>query len=160
MGDKGKAVGSVPPTALLFEPPKANALGARTMARTVPEAGGITMNFRQSLVLIGVLWPVSAFSAAGDTFVTGNMLHGYCSQSSESCTSYIAGVVDALIAMGAARKAPFICLQDRTDLRQAVDVVAKYLRTHPEKRHANAASMATVALEQAFPCSSHKRSLR
>jgi Ssp1 endopeptidase immunity protein Rap1a len=117
------------------------------------------MHLRQCLVLIGLLWPASAFSAAGDTFFTGDMLHRYCNQSSENCTSYIAGVVDALIAMGAARKAPLICLHDRTDLRQAVDVVAKYLRTHPEKRHANAASMATVALEHAFPCSSHQRSL-
>jgi hypothetical protein len=66
------------------------------------------------------MWPVSAFSAAGDTFFTGDMLHKYCRESSENCTSYVAGVVDALIAVGAAQKAPLICLHDRTDLRQAV----------------------------------------
>ena len=118
------------------------------------------MNLRQCLVLIGILWPVPAFAAAGDTFFTGTMLHRYCSQSSESCTSYIAGVVDALIAVGAAQKAPLICLHDRTDLDQAVDVIANYLRAHPEKRQANAASMATVALKHAFPCSSHQPHLR
>jgi hypothetical protein len=115
------------------------------------------MNLRQSLVIIVTLWPVSAFSAAGDTFFTGDMLHKYCRESSENCTSYVAGVVDALIAVGAAQKAPLICLHDRTDLRQAVDVIANYLRSRPEKRHVNAASMATAALEHAFPCSSHQR---
>jgi Ssp1 endopeptidase immunity protein Rap1a len=94
----------------------------------------VAMNLRQCLVLIGMLWPVSGFSAAGDTFFTGTMLHRYCSESSESCTSYIAGVVDALITVGAAQKTPLICLHDRTDLGQAVDVIANYLRAHPEKR--------------------------
>jgi hypothetical protein len=70
----------------------------------------------------------TAFSAAGDTFFTGTMLHRYCNQSSESCTSYIAGVVDALIAVGAAQKTPLICLHDRTDLGRAVEVTANYLR--------------------------------
>lgn len=118
------------------------------------------MNLRQCLVLIATLWPVSAFSAAGDTFFTGDMLYRYCNQSSESCTNYIAGVVDALIAVGATQKAPLICLHDRTELGQAVDVIARYLRAHPEKRHGNAASIATIALKHAFPCSSHRRPLR
>lgn len=118
------------------------------------------MNLRQCLVLIITLWPLSAFSAAGDTFFTGDMLHKYCSQSSENCSSYAAGVVDALITVGAAQKVPIICLHERTDLGQAVDVITNYLRAHPEKRHVNAASLATVALEHAFPCSSHHRPLR
>jgi hypothetical protein len=98
----------------------------------------ITMKLRQCLVLIPMLWPVSAFSAAGDTFFTGDMLYRYCNQSSESCTSYIAGVVDALTAAGSAQ--PLICLHERTDLGQAVDVISSYLRAHPEKRHGNAAA--------------------
>jgi hypothetical protein len=118
---------------------------------------GIAVNLRQCLVLIATLWPVSAFSAAGDTFFTGDMLHRYCNQSSESCTNYIAGVVDALIAVGATQKTPLICLHDRTELGQAVDVIANYLRTHPEKRHGNAAGIAITALRHAFPCSSHQR---
>jgi|SRR5689334_3045865 Rap1a immunity proteins len=93
---------------------------------------GITVNLRQCLVLIATLWPVSAFSAAGDTFFTGDILHRYCTQPSESCTNYIAGVLDALIAVGATQKTPIICLHDRTELGQAVDVSAKYLRAHPE----------------------------
>ena len=115
------------------------------------------MNLRQCLVLIATLWPVSAFSAAGDTFFTGDMLHRYCNQSSESCTNYIAGVVDALIAVGATQKTPLICLHDRTELGQAVDVIANYLRAHPEKRQGNAAGIAITALRHAFPCSSHQR---
>ena len=120
---------------------------------------GITMNLRQCLVLIPMLWPASAFSAGGDTFFTGDMLYKYCNESSESCTSYIAGVLDALIAAGSAQK-PLICLHERTELGQAVDMIAKYLRAHPEKRHGNAANIATTALKHAFPCSSHKRPLR
>jgi len=94
---------------------------------------GITVNLRQCLLLIATLWPVSAFSASGDTFFTGDMLHRYCNQSSESCTNYIAGVVDALIAVGATQKTPLICLHDRTELGQAVDVIANYLRAHPRE---------------------------
>jgi hypothetical protein len=117
------------------------------------------MNLRQCLVLVPMLWPASAFSAAGDTFFTGDMLYRYCNQSSESCNSYIAGVIDALIAAGSAQK-PLMCLHERTDLGQAVDTISNYLRAHPEKQHGNAASIATTALKHAFPCSSHHRSLR
>jgi hypothetical protein len=59
-----------------------------------------------------------------------------------------------LIAAGLAQ--PLICLHERTDLGQAVDVISSYLRAHPEKRHGNAASIAATALKHAFPCSSHQ----
>jgi Rap1a immunity proteins len=160
LGGAGQPLAVGLTTALLSEPPKAKAPGAKTMASIARAAGSTTMNLRQCLVLIGILWPVSAFSAAGDAFFTGDMLHRYCNQSSESCTNYIAGVVDALIAVGAAQKVPLICLHDRTELGQAVDVIANYLRAHPEKRHVNAASVATVALKHAFPYSSHQRTMR
>jgi hypothetical protein len=85
-------------------------------------------------------------------FFTGNRLYDYCSEHSRDCTSYVAGVVDALLAVGTAKNDPFICPPDKIELGQAVDVVMNYVRSHPEKRQFSAASMATVALVRAFPC--------
>jgi hypothetical protein len=136
-----------------------DAPGAKDEAPHCAGTGDITIKLRRFFLLIGMFWPVTAFAAAGDTFFTADMLHRYCNQSSESCTSYIAGVVDALIALGAAQKAPLICLHERTDIGQAVDLISNYLRAHPEKRHVNAASIATIALKHAFPCGSHRRPL-
>ena len=149
-GTKAKPL--APPTALLSEAPS-----AKIDAPHCNRDGRCPIKLSQFSVLVSLFWPVTAFAAAGDTFFTADMLHRHCNQSSESCTSYIAGVVDTLIAAGAAQKVPRICLHERTDLGQAVDVISNYLRAHPEKRHLNAASIATIALKQSFPCSSHRR---
>jgi hypothetical protein len=109
------------------------------------------MLFRQCLIVIATsCWPLIA--SAGDSFVTGNRLFDYCNERSESCTSYIAGVTDALLMIDIAMNKHMVCIPDKVLLGQATDVAVNYLRSHPEKRQFSAASMVTVALTQAFPC--------
>jgi len=110
------------------------------------------MRLKQCLIVVGTFWPIAAFSA-GDSFYNGNRLLDYCERKSESCTSYIAGIVDTLMAVNFVTKNPIICLPDNVQLGQAVDVTVNYMRAHPEKRQVSAASMAFVALTRAFPCS-------
>lgn len=92
----------------------------------------------------------TAASAAGESFFTGNRRLDYCNEPSESCISYIAGVLDTLSLVGASEKIPFLCPASHIELAQATDVVINYLRAHPEKRQVSAASLAAVALMRAF----------
>ncbi len=111
------------------------------------------MKLKQCLIIICTFWPIAAFSAGGgDTFYTGNRLFDYCKEKSNSCSSYIAGVVDTLMVVDAVTHTRLICLPDNVLLGQAVDVTVNFLRAHPEHRQVNAASMAVVALTTAFPC--------
>jgi hypothetical protein len=109
------------------------------------------MKLKQYLIIIGILWPVAA-SSGGDSFYTGNRLLGYCEERSESCTSYIAGIVDTLMVVNVVTQMKMICPPNNVELGQAVDVTVNYLRVHPERRQVSAASMAVVALTKAFPC--------
>ena len=59
---------------------------------------------------------------------------------------YVMGVTDALSLMGA------ICTPEHFTARQAIDVVVKYLRAHPEQRPLSAAMQVRGALQEAFPC--------
>jgi hypothetical protein len=109
------------------------------------------MKLKRSLIVIIVLWPMAAFAAA-DTFYTGNQLFRYCEQKSESCLDYIAGVVDTIMVANVVTQTRMICISGNIELGQAVDITMNYLRAHPEQRQHNAASMAFVALRNAFPC--------
>ena len=91
-----------------------------------------------------LLSPTFAFSARG--FVTGDDLSFKCSTNSQSCMGYIAGVSDIMSTNGD------ICLPNHATIQQIVDLVAKYLSDHPERRHYGASSEAGIALMEAFPC--------
>ena len=91
-----------------------------------------------------LLSPTFAFSARG--FVTGDDLSSKCSINSPMCMGYIAGVSDIMSTDGD------ICLPNNATIQQIVDIVAKYLSDHPERRHYSASSEAGIALMQAFPC--------
>jgi hypothetical protein len=91
-----------------------------------------------------LLSPTFAFSARG--FVTGDDLSSKCSINSPMCMGYIAGVSDIMSTNGD------ICLPKNATVQQIVDIVAKYLSDHPERRHFSASSESGIALMQAFPC--------
>ena len=91
-----------------------------------------------------LLSPTSAFSTRG--FVTGDDLSSKCSINSPMCTCYIVGVSDIMSTNGD------ICLPSNATVQQIVDIVAKYLSAHPERRHYSASSESGIALMQAFPC--------
>ena len=91
-----------------------------------------------------LLSPTFAFSARG--FVTGDDLFSKCSINSPLCMGYIAGVSDIMSTNDD------ICLPNNVTIQQIVDIVAKYLSDHPERRHYGASSESGIALMQAFPC--------
>jgi hypothetical protein len=45
-----------------------------------------------------------------------------------------------------------VCPGGKLDNGQVRDIVIKYLREHPERRQYSAVSLATDAIQQAFPC--------
>jgi len=107
------------------------------------------MRLRALAVAVGLLWPVSADAQAAISYLeTGDMLYVDCSTSvgRTACISYVMGVTDALSLMGA------ICTPEHSTARQAIDVVVKYLRAHPEQRPVSAAMQIRGALQEAFPC--------
>ena len=107
------------------------------------------MRLAALVVAAGLLWPVSADTQAAVSYLeTGDMLYTDCSTSMgrTACISYVMGVTDALSLMGA------ICTPEHSTARQAIDVVVKYLRAHPEQRPLSAAMQVRGALQEAFPC--------
>jgi hypothetical protein len=92
--------------------------------------------------------------AASGVFFTGNDLYEECQKLiHNACTGYVMAVSDALQDAADANGSPrTVCLSPGVEARQLVDVVVRYLREHPEIRHASAASMVTVALQGSFPC--------
>jgi hypothetical protein len=104
------------------------------------------MRSRVLLVVAGLFWPVSADTQTA--LETGNMFYADCSTSMgrTECISYVMGVTDALSLVGA------VCTPEHSTVRQAIDVVVKYLRAHPEQRSLPAATQIRGALQEAFPC--------
>jgi hypothetical protein len=101
-------------------------------------------------LVAGLLWPMSAFSQ-GQGFLTGNDLYAACNAPEGSsdrhyCTGIVTGPTDAFLRDGT------MCPPGNATVVQIEDVIVKYLRDHPEKRHYTMASEAALALKQAFPC--------
>ena len=79
------------------------------------------------------------------------------------CTGYMMGLEDGIHLMIAERNAsqkvtakmPFCMTDSDITLGQEVRIVLKYIRANPEKAHMLTALLATLALEKAFPCSTH-----
>ena len=108
------------------------------------------MKLKQCLIIIGTLWPIAAFSA-GDAFYTGNRLYDYCEKRPESCTDYIAGVVDTLMLMNVATQTKWICPPDNVVLGQMVDVTVNYLHAHPEKRQSQCGEHGLCSSNKGIP---------
>ena len=98
-------------------------------------------------------------------FYDGNILDRVCSEATGSsgsvggrdadtnlgiCLGFIIGVTDTLLLVE--RDEHTFCLPEAIKLGQAVDVVKKHLRDHPEERHNTAALNAAMALNAAWPC--------
>ena len=85
-------------------------------------------------------------------YVNANTLHEWCQQQPARPMYYVAGVLDApMLAANDAGNAP-VCIPAESTLAQARDVVCKYLRDNPAKRHYNTASSVWYAQSQAWPC--------
>ena len=97
----------------------------------------------------------------------GNNLYEFCTAKEDDiiyggmCLGYLFGIADLVkifltkgIFMdvdGVKNQVGIICLPGVTG-QQLKDVVVKYLRDYPEKRHLQARLIAVDALRKAFPC--------
>ncbi|WP_425417023.1 Rap1a/Tai family immunity protein [Oricola indica] len=94
---------------------------------------------------------------ASASFYDGNELIKYCraddaTAGSWFCMGYIASVIDVVeSSTGITERFP-VCLPGNVKLGQIVDVVKKYLETHPEIRHQPAAYLTIDALQEVWRC--------
>src|SRR5215475_12336986 len=71
------------------------------------------------------------------SLISGNKLWDMCQpigSASEDCRSYVAGVVDAIVANNGALLNRSVCIRKNVSLGQFADVVWMYLFRHPEQR--------------------------
>lgn len=109
-------------------------------------------------VIMLVLLLVGLSGAAGAAFKSGNDLHTQCIDESEAlkmmsfayCIGYITAVADVISDY--AKSQGRNCFPPMVTGEQIVDVVKKWLETHPELRHYSAAWGVTRAFSEAFPC--------
>lgn len=106
------------------------------------------------MILAALLALSQASPPQRGVYFTGNRLYAECQlPSRDACVGYVIAISDMLDDVAIIRREPrTVCLGEGVESGQLVDVVIRYLRDHPEIRHASAASMVTVALQRAFPC--------
>ncbi len=102
--------------------------------------------------------PAAAQERTG-AFLTGADLLSRCQGASVSgeCIMYVAGALDAAMAMEAAlrgmgQNVRTFCLPSTSTPRAAAEVVAKYLAAHPAAAQATGASAVHAAVVAAYPC--------
>jgi len=107
-------------------------------------------------VFLGLLWttPTIAADMPVPSFKNGNQLNEICGnpEGNVPCTAYIAGAIDAINGMAVSAGGHPLCTPDTVTTIQAADVVRKWLKDHPEKRHYVAFSAVLSAISDAFPC--------
>jgi Rap1a immunity proteins len=102
---------------------------------------------KRSLFAAAAALLMATSAHAGFGFYDGAKLYDQCNREVTTiCTGYAAGLADALMQSNA------ICLPPNVTLGSVADIIARELANHPELRHHSAASIATKALQKAFPC--------
>jgi len=126
---------------------------------------------REVGVAIVVLAIVLTSGNARAGFLTGNRLLDICNAqppdfvSPGVCLGYIEGIIDSAAVTDKSGREQFRagsmaesfqgyrwCQPANSEMGQAVDVVQKWLKEHPEKRHFSTPSLVAQALADAFPC--------
>jgi hypothetical protein len=100
--------------------------------------------------VVVVVMSVSVGARASGVFMDGNDLYGFCASGGffQQCSGYIDAIPNAYSPINASTA----CEPQSIANGQAVDVVRRYLATHPEQRYKPASSLVLVALAEAFPC--------
>jgi len=88
----------------------------------------------------------------------GNQLYRDCAApltkpESALCLGYVAGVIDALVAVQERQLSPrLICLPEGIRVGIVKDVIQRHLEEHPEERKYEAASTIHAKLYELWPC--------
>lgn len=106
--------------------------------------------------LIAVAVPTSAQRSDQDT---GNDLLARCegdlmSVTGGSCMGQVIGAMNAIGFAQALGGPDLICRPARTTNGQAIDVVRKWLRENPGRRHLESTVVIVLALSETWPCGS------
>lgn len=102
-------------------------------------------------IIAALLLATSSHASADDgdvfAFKTGNDLYELCKAKAAACPAYLFGALDGITWMQTALggDAKIFCVENVTGY-QLVDVVMKYMREHPEKRHIMASTIMVDAL--------------
>jgi hypothetical protein len=107
-------------------------------------------------VLAATLAVMPAVPAAAQTMpmrASGRLLSGICEASRDSCLAYVVGAVDAYVATQwvSGARLPF-CIPAGATNEQLTQASVRYLRFHPERLDANAATLVVLALRDTYPC--------
>jgi hypothetical protein len=94
----------------------------------------------------------------------GNDLHKWCNGTASprsdyikgfefgSCSGFVMGVFETNSGVNGGVAGFKFCPPKKPDIQQLIDIVRKWLRDNPEKRHYSAESLVAVAFSEAFPC--------
>lgn len=106
------------------------------------------------IALIAITQINPAQAARGGSFQTGNDLFAACdSTDSEDrllCAVWVVAFTEGFAIAQAPH--PVICFPSGATIGQDMDIIVRYLRSHPEQRHLRAGVLAGAALGIAFPC--------
>jgi Rap1a immunity proteins len=85
----------------------------------------------------------------------GNLLYEDCAAPKASftegiCIGYIVGIVGAMGTWASSDR--HTCLPPHMNVEQMLDVVTRFLTSHPDKRHRAAGGLVAEAFADAFPC--------
>ena len=121
----------------------------------------MTMMFMVSPALSQEVWIGSG------TYYDGNKLYEFCQQKEgllrAACVGYIIGAIDGTSSMYSVlgqitglpprmQKNNYYCLPANASAEQAVDVVIKWLKDNPSKRHQPATGAVWEAFANVWPC--------
>ena len=148
---------------------------------------GVHMKPRSLIVVaFAVCLGITAISARADVESTkqdGNKLLNYCSQAVKDtepgtaeehfkiawCLGYIYGFKDGFdgLALVSAKddtdftklRHSYICFPEGSTIDQAIRVLVKFLKDHPERLHQPSFTLAEEAFAEAFPCQTRSPSM-
>jgi len=112
--------------------------------------------------LVPVLSLSVALPAASEDFGHGNGFHRYCSDFAPTtksaewgrlvCVSYLRGLLDMATYLQPASKASLVCWPEAVTYDQFLDVLLKYLKDNPARRHDLTAELIWEAAAKSYPC--------
>lgn len=124
------------------------------------------------LLAAALLFPLSANAYDAQTFVSGEMLRGWCENNRDAAAIYVMGFNDAIERtkqriVDASRRWPerssqneelrffatgSFCLPGKLSITQATEVACSWLESNPIKRPQPAAALLPQAYRKQFPC--------